>query len=417
MFARNMVAASQPLAAQAGLRMLADGGNAVDAALATAICLTVVEPTGCGLGSDAFAILWDGARLHGLNASGRAPAAWTPGQFDGGVPQRGWGAVTVPGAVSAWVLLSRDHGKLPFAQLFGPAIGYARSGFLVSPTIAGLWAKGAELLKDQPGFADCFMPGGRGPKAGETFRNPALAATLEAIADSGGAAFYRGALADRIAEAARTNGAALDAADMAAHEADWCGTIQMPFRGHELHEIPPNGQGIAALIALGLVDRTDVADFGPDDPMALHLQIEATKLALVDGAAHVGDADAMAVGPAALLCGEYLGRRARLIDPHRAGDPGAGAPVSGGTVYLSAADAEGRMVSFIQSNYMGFGAGVVVPGTGIHMQNRRAGRSCLAAKLRWKMLCRRRLSRHCRAWVMTWYARGLRLSSALVGRS
>jgi len=372
-FAQNMVAASQPLAAQAGLRMLANGGNAVDAALAAAICLTVVEPTGCGLGSDAFAILWDGAQLHGLNASGRSPAAWTPEQFDGGVPQRGWGAVTVPGAISAWALLSKAHGRLPFAQLFGPAIGYARGGFAVSPTIAGLWAKGADLLKDQPGFADCFMPGGRAPKAGETFRNPALAATLEAIAESHGEAFYRGALAEKIAEAARANGAALDEADMAAHEADWCGTIQMPFRGHELHEIPPNGQGIAALIALGLVDRTGIADFGPDDPAALHLQIEATKLALADAAAHVADADAMAFGPEALLNAGYLDSRAALIDVARAGDPGAGAPVTGGTVYLSAADAEGRMVSFIQSNYMGFGAGVVVPGTGIHMQNRGAG--------------------------------------------
>ena len=372
-FAQNMVTTSQPLAAQAGLRMLANGGNAVDAALASAICLTVVEPTGCGLGSDAFAILWDGTQLHGLNASGRAPATWTPEQFDAGVPQRGWGAVTVPGAVSAWVELSKGHGLLPFAKLFEPAIGYARGGFPVSPTIAGLWAKGADLLKDQSGFAECFMPGGRAPRAGETFRNPALAATLEAIAESGGEAFYRGALADKIAEAARANGATLNEADMAAHKPDWCCTLQMPFRGHELHEIPPNGQGIAALIALGLVDRTGIADFGPDDPAAFHLQIEATKLAMADADAHVADADAMAFGPEALLDAGYLDGRAALIDPSRAGDPGAGAPVAGGTVYLSAADADGRMVSFIQSNYMGFGAGVVVPGTGIHMQNRGAG--------------------------------------------
>ncbi len=372
-FASSMVAASQPLAAQAGLRILAEGGNAIDAALATAICLTVVEPTGNGLGSDAFAILWDGSKLHGLNASGRSPAAWTEAQFDGGVPQRGWDAVTVPGAVSAWMRLSREHGRLPFAQLFQPAIGYARGGFAVSPTIAALWAKGAALLKDQPGFAECFMPGGRAPRAGEVFRNEALATTLELIADTGGEAFYRGALAEKIAQAARANGSALSEGDLDAHEADWCGTIQMPFRGAELHEIPPNGQGIAALIALGLVDRTKVADFGPDDPVALHLQIEATKLALADSAAHVGDPAAMAFGPEALLSGDYLNARAALIDPGRAGDPGAGAPKAGGTVYLTAADSEGRMVSFIQSNYMGFGAGVVVPGTGIHMQNRGAG--------------------------------------------
>ncbi|WP_082631124.1 gamma-glutamyltransferase family protein [Roseovarius atlanticus] len=372
-FARNMVAASQPLAAQAGLRILAEGGNAIDAALATAICLTVVEPTGNGVGSDAFAIFWDGDTLHGLNASGRAPAAWTEAQFDGGVPQRGWDAVTVPGAVSAWVMMSRDHGRLPFERLFAPAIGYARDGFAVSPTIAGLWAKGAKLLSTQPGFAECFMPDGRAPRAGELFRNPALADTLELIADTNGEAFYRGALAEKIEAAARANDASLNAEDMAAHEADWCGTIQMPFRGTELHEIPPNGQGIAALIALGLTDRTAIADHGPDDPMAIHLQIEAMKLALADAAAHVGDPARMAFGPEALLVADYLDRRAGLIDPAHAGDPGAGAPTAGGTVYLTAADAEGRMVSFIQSNYMGFGAGVVVPGTGIHMQNRGAG--------------------------------------------
>ena len=371
--ARNMVATSQPLAAQAGLRMLAEGGNAVDAALAAAICLTVVEPTGNGLGSDAFAILWDGAKLHGLNASGRSPGAWTPAQFDGGVPQRGWDTVTTPGAVSAWAALWRAHGSLPFAHLFGPAIQYARDGFAVSPAIAALWSKGAATLRDQPGFADCFMPGGRAPKAGETFRNPDLAITLEAIAESEGAAFYTGVLAARIAAAARENDAALSEDDLAAHRADWCGTLEMPFRGHGLHEIPPNGQGIAALIALGLVDRTGVADFGPDDPKALHLQIEATKLALADTMAYIGDAEAMAFGPEALLQGAYLDERAARIDAARAGDPGAGAPTAGGTVYLTAADADGRMVSFIQSNYVGFGAGVVVPGTGIHMQNRGAG--------------------------------------------
>ncbi|MFX0543320.1 gamma-glutamyltransferase family protein [Roseovarius sp. S4756] len=371
--AQNMVATSQPLAAQAGLRMLAEGGNAVDAALAAAICLTVVEPTGNGLGSDAFAILWDGAKLHGLNASGRSPAAWTPAQFDGGVPERGWHSVTTPGAVSAWTTLWRAHGSLPFTRLFEPAIRYARGGFAVSPAIAALWSKGAATLKDQPGFADCFMPGGRAPKAGETFRNPDLASTLEAIAESEGSAFYTGPLTARIAAAARENGAALSEEDLAAHRADWCGTLKMPFRGRALHEIPPNGQGIAALIALGLVDRTDVADFGPDDPKALHLQIEATKLALADTMAHIGDAGAMDFGPEALLKDAYLDDRAAMIDAASAGDPGAGAPTAGGTVYVTAADAGGRMVSFIQSNYMGFGAGVVVPGTGIHMQNRGAG--------------------------------------------
>ncbi len=370
LMARNMVATSHPLAAQAGLRMLDRGGNAVDAALAAAICLTVVEPTGNGLGSDAFAILWDGAALHGLNASGRSPAAWDAGR---NIPERGWDSVTVPGAVSAWAALWRAHGSLPFADLFAPAIGYARDGFAVTPVIAASWQAGADLLGGQPGFAECFMPEGRAPRAGETFRNPALAATLEAIADTEGEAFYRGPLAERIAAAASDHGAALSAADMAAHQPDWCGTISMGFRGAALHEIPPNGQGIAALIALGLVDRTGIDAHGPDDARALHLQIEATKLALADAAAHVADPAAMLHGPEALLAAGYLDDRARLIDPDRAGDPGAGAPRAGGTVYLAAADAAGRMVSFIQSNYMGFGAGVVVPGTGIHMQNRAMG--------------------------------------------
>ncbi|MEQ3624200.1 MAG: gamma-glutamyltransferase family protein [Celeribacter sp.] len=372
--ARNMVATSQPLAVQAGLRMLDRGGNAIDAALATAICLTVVEPTGNGLGSDAFSILWDGEALHGLNASGRSPAAWTEDRFgDGPMPKRGWEAVTTPGAVSAWVALSERFGKLPFADLFGPAIRHARDGFPVSPTIAGLWAKGAALLGDQPGFADCFMPGGRAPQAGEIFRNPDLARSLEMIAESHGAAFYTGELAQAIAAAAASNGAALSEADLAAHQVDWCGTISVPFGDYELHEIPPNGQGIAALMALGAIDRTGIRDLSPDDPQAIHLQIEAIKLGLADAAAHVADPVAMRMGAQALLDPAYLDTRAALISSSEARDPQAGAPTAGGTVYITAADADGRMVSYIQSNYMGFGAGVVVPGTGIHMQNRAVG--------------------------------------------
>ena len=374
--ARNVVAASQPLAAQAGLRMLLAGGNAVDAALAAAITLTVVEPTGNGVGSDAFAILWDGKRLHGLNSSGRSPAAWTSERFAGltVMPQRGWESITVPGAVAAWVALSERFGKVPFAQLFGPAIGYARDGFAVSPTIATLWALGAATLKDQPGFADHFMPGGRTPAAGEIFRNPHLAKSLELIAESRGAAFYGGVLAEAIEAHAVTHGAALTVADMAAHSADWCGTISTNFGGVELHEIPPNGQGIAALMGLGMLRDLTLADHAPDSPQALHLQIEALKLALADAAAYVADPAAMdRVSAEALLAPAYLAQRATLIDPGRAGDPGCGAPLDGGTVCLATGDESGMMVSYIQSNYSGFGSGVVVPGTGIHMQNRAIG--------------------------------------------
>ncbi len=373
--ADNLVATSQPLAAQAGLSMLARGGNAVDAALAAAMALTVVEPTGNGLGSDAFAIVWDGADLHGLNASGRSPAGWEPARFAGqpAMPERGWESVTVPGAVGGWVALSERFGRLPFADLAGPAIRLAEGGFPVSPVIAELWARGGALLGGEPGFAEHFLPHGRAPRAGERFRAPATAASLAAIAETRGEAFYRGALAERIAASAAEHGAALTLDDLGAEAPDWCCTVAASFDGATLHEIPPNGQGIAACLALGLLSGTGIRDLGPDDPAALHLMIEAMKLALADAEAHVADPAAMTVAPADLLDPGYLAERARRIDPARAGDPGAGAPKRGGTVSLATADAEGRMVSFIQSNYAGFGSGVVVPGTGIHLQNRGAG--------------------------------------------
>ena len=263
--ADNVVATSQPLAAQAGLSMLRRGGNAVDAAVAAAAALTVVEPTGNGLGSDAFAILWDGAELHGLNASGRAPAGWTQERFAafGAMPFHGWESVTTPGAVSAWSALSARFGVLPFADLLAPAIGYARRGFLVSPKIAELWLRAETQLADKPGFADAFLPGGRAPRAGERFVNAPLADSLSQIAESHGAAFYEGVLADKIADFAAEHGAALSRDDLAAHKPDWCGTISASFGAAALHEIPPNGQGVAALMALGMLRHTDLSDFGP----------------------------------------------------------------------------------------------------------------------------------------------------------
>lgn len=374
--ADNVVSASQPLAAQAGLSMLARGGNAVDAAIATAITLTLVEPTGNGVGSDAFAIVWDGNTLHGLNASGRSPAAWTPDRFDGleKMPERGWDSVVVPGAVSAWVALSDKFGKLPFADLFEPAIGYAENGFTVSPIIAQLWQRAAELLKDYPGFAETFLPGGKAPKAGERFVNLPLAKTFRSIAASKGKSFYEGELAQAICAHASEHGSALTTDDMAAHKADWCGTISKRFDDLELHEIPPNGQGIAALMALGILSHTRIRDLHVDDPAAFHLQIEAMKLGLWDAEAHVSDIDHMTdVTVDELLSDSYLASRAALIDETRAQDFKSGTPKNGGTVYLTAADAEGIMVSFIQSNYMGFGSGVAVPATGISLQNRGAG--------------------------------------------
>ncbi|MEY8014173.1 gamma-glutamyltransferase family protein [Mycobacterium servetii] len=370
--AHNVVCTSQPLAAQAGLRMLAEGGSAVDAAVAAAITLTVVEPVSNGIGSDAFAIVWDGERMHGLNASGRSPGTWTPEYFGGNaVPALGWNSVTVPGAVSAWAELHARFGRLPFERLFGPAISYARNGFLVSPTIADQWAAQVPLFADQPGFAETFAPGGRAPAAGELFRLPAHAATLEKIADTRGEAFYRGELAARLEAHASANGGALRADDLAAHRADWVGTIDAPYRGYTVHEIPPNGQGVVALIALGILEHFDMASLPADSADSVHLQIEAVKLAFADAQAYVADVEHMPVGPQHLLDRDYLRQRAALIDRNRAAPAAAGTP-GGGTVYLTAADAAGAMVSMIQSNYMGFGSGVVVPGTGISLQNRGA---------------------------------------------
>jgi gamma-glutamyltranspeptidase/glutathione hydrolase len=373
--ARNVVATSQPLAAQAGLRMLLAGGNAVDAALAAAITLTVVEPISNGIGSDAFAIVWDGRQLHGLNASGRSPAAWTPDYFkrQKAVPTRGWNSVSVPGCVSAWAELSQRFGKLPFGKLFEAAIEYAANGFPVSPFVAARWELQVAELRVQPGFAEAFMPDGRAPRAGEIFRFPDQARTLEKIATTRGEAFYRGELAQKIEAHARANGGAMTRQDLAAHVNDWPGTISQRYRDLTVHEIPPNGQGIVCLMALGILSHFDLADYPVDSADSVHLQIEAVKLAFADAYRYVADPRAMDLAPARLLDPDYLKSRAALIDLKRAQNFGYGAPPKGGTVYLTAADAGGMMVSMIQSNFMGFGSGVVVPGTGISLQNRGAG--------------------------------------------
>jgi gamma-glutamyltranspeptidase/glutathione hydrolase len=374
-FGRSAVATSQPLAAAAGLRILREGGNAVDAALATAIALTVVEPCSNGIGSDAFAIIWDGSQLHGLNASGRAPQAWTPEYFatHEAMPLFGWDAITVPGAVSAWMEMSARFGRLPFAQLFAPAIEYARDGFLVTPLISRRWAFSHERLKDRPGFSAVFSDNGRTPGEGAVWRLPAHARGLQAIADSGGEAFYRGEIAEAIIASARAHGGAMTLDDLAAHRADWVGTISTEYEGHQVHEIPPNGQGIAALIALGILRHLDIADMDPDSPESQHLQIEAVKVAFADAYRYVGDPSTSEFDPEYLLQEEYLAARARLIEPSRAQEFMPGEPPRSGTVYLTAADSDGMMVSMIQSNYMGFGSGVVEPTYGISLQNRGNG--------------------------------------------
>jgi gamma-glutamyltranspeptidase/glutathione hydrolase len=369
-FARNIVSTSQPLAAQAGVRVLQKGGNAVDAALATAITLTIVEPISNGLGSDFFAILWDGKALHGLNASGRAPAAWNPEYFQGKIPMRGWNSVTVPGAVGAWATLSERFGALPFEELFESAIAYARDGFPVSEFVSRRWDLQVPELKGQPGFSAAFMPNGRAPRPGEGFRIPDAAKSLELIAATRGAAFYRGELAERMATHAKECGGAMTVADLAAHTDEWVTPLSIDYRGYRLHEIPPNGQGIVALIALGILENFDMAGLVVDSADSVHLQIEAVKLGLADAYRYVADSRAMDIAADRLLDPTYLKRRAELIDPKHAQDFGHGTPPPGGTIYLTAADAAGRMVSLIQSNYSGFGSGVVVPGTGISLQNR-----------------------------------------------
>jgi gamma-glutamyltranspeptidase/glutathione hydrolase len=377
-FARNIVSTSQPLAAQAGLRMLLKGGNAVDAAIAAAAAITIVEPVSCGLGSDAFAIVWDGTQLHGLNASGTAPAAWDVDYFTrkhgGKVPVRGWDSVTIPGVIAGWAALHEKFGKLPFADLMEPAIELAERGYGVTPIVQGKWAAQVPILKDQPGFADVFMPRGRAPEIGERFVLKGAAATLRRIAETRGRDYYEGETAEKLVAWSREHGGSLAMSDLRNYTPDWCGTISKDYRGYTLHEIPPNGQGIAALMALGILSHFDLPDMDPDSVECRHLQIEAMKLAFADVYRWVGDIRHMTeVTPAHLLDDGYLKHRASLISRERATDFKHGMPPSGGTIYLSAADESGMMISFIQSNYMGFGSGVVVPELGVSLQNRGHG--------------------------------------------
>ncbi len=372
--AHNVVATSQPLAAQAGLRMLQKGGNAVDAAVAAAIALTVVEPVMNGIGGDSFAIVWDGEKLYGLNASGRSPAAWRFEQFSRFeiMPELGWNSVTIPGAVSSWVELSSRFGRLPFEELFEPAIGYAYDGFLVSPTVAEMWSAAPEKYQDFPEFAAAFLPRGRAPRTGGKFQFKAQAKTLERIAETRGAAFYRGDLADKIAAHAKATGGLITKADLASHRADWVETISTDYREFTLHEIPPNGQGIAALLMLGILEHWNIQDYPVDSADSLHLQIEAMKLAFADTYRYVSDPASMDVSCENLLNRDYLYQRAKSVDLAKAHNLPCGIPGNGDTVYLAAADASGMMVSFIQSNYLDFGSGIVVPETGISLQCRGA---------------------------------------------
>ncbi len=373
----GMVCTSQPLAAQAGLDVLRQGGNAIDAAIATASSMMVLEPTSNGLGSDAFCILWSAkeGKLFGLNASGLSPKALDVKKVRamGAIPCRGWIPVTVPGAVSSWMELSSRFGKLPFEKLFDHAIAYASEGYPLQPITSQLWQEAfeefARTLND-PLFApwfDTFAKDGKAPEAGSVVRLADHARSLRLIAQSGGEAFYRGELAKVMDKYSRESGGYLRYADLAEYRPMWVDPISADYRGYKVWEIPPNGHGIVALMALRMLEGFSFDK--RDCVRTLHAQMEALKLAFSDGRRYVSDSRWMQVKVEQLLGDAYMARRRSLIG-EVALDPEPGDPRCGDTIYLCTADREGNMVSYIQSNYMGFGSGIVVPHTGIALQNR-----------------------------------------------
>ncbi|MDO7906834.1 gamma-glutamyltransferase family protein [Paenibacillus sp. JX-17] len=374
---QGMVATSQPLAAQAGLDILKKGGNAIDAAIATAAALTVLEPTSNGIGGDAFALVWTEGKLHGLNSSGPAPqsisieAVKALGHEE--MPKFGPVPVTVPGAPAAWAELSRRFGRLSLAETLAPAIRYAEEGYPLAPVLAGFWERGArvfgQVLKGSllDAWRETFTPDGFEPKAGAVWRSPGHAATLRAIGESDARDFYEGELAQRIHDCIAEHGGFLTKEDLAAFQPEWVDPISVNYRGYDVWEIPPNGQGLVALLALNVLKGFEFPE--KESVTAYHRQLEAIKLAFADGQQYITDSRDMKVPFEELLSEAYAAQRRALIG-EQAAVPEAGRPNGSGTVYLAAADAEGNMVSFIQSNYMGFGSGVVVPGTGIGLQNR-----------------------------------------------
>jgi gamma-glutamyltranspeptidase / glutathione hydrolase len=379
-----MVASSHPLATQIGLEVLRDGGSAVDAAIAVNAALALMEPTGCGLGGDLFAIVWDAEarRLHGLNGSGRSPRALTVDIMREAlkekgfnmIPSRGVLPVSVPGCVDAWFTLHAKFGKLPMKRLLQPTIDYAREGFPLTQLIAYYWAASVRILGDQPGtLRETFAPGGIVPKEGERFRNPDLAHTLELIAEGGRDAFYEGAIAEAIDAFMRENGGFLRREDLAAHRSEWVEPVSVRYRGYDVFELPPNTQGIAALQMLNILEGFPLHERPFGDPQNLHWMIEAKKLAFEDRARFYADPSFSRIPLEGLLSKEYAAERRSLIQDQRAArriEAGHPPTAEGDTVYLCTADTDGNMVSLIQSNYRGMGSGVVVPGTGFGLQNR-----------------------------------------------
>lgn len=380
---RGMVCTSQPLASQAGLTILQQGGNAIDAAIATAICQTIVEPTNNGLGSDCFALVWTGGKLHGLNGSGYAPQRLTPEAVAASgatekMPLRGWEAVTVPGAPSAWAELHKRFGRLPFAKLFEPAIYYAEQGYPVSPIVARFWQEGIDALtphKNNPAIAPWFATfdvhgNGVAPQTGELVMLPDHAKTLRILADSYCESYYRGELAQRLVEFSDKTGGYLSLEDLADYRAEWVEPVHINYHGYDVWEMPPNGHGITALMALNILKDMEIG--AKDTGDTFHKQIEAMKLAFADGMHYIADPRYMQTRVEELLSDAYAAQRRALIG-EAALEPTHGKPFCGGTVYLCTADGEGNMVSFIQSNYKDFGSGIVLPGYGINLNDRGAG--------------------------------------------
>lgn len=374
-----MAATSQPLATQAALDILRAGGSATDAAIAANAVLGLMEPTGCGIGGDLYAIVWDAESqtLAGLNASGRSPQSLTLAMLkDRGlesIPPRGPLPVSVPGAVDGWFELHGRYGKLPMADVLAPAIGYARDGFPVSELIAYYWARNARVLKQYDGFAETFMPGGKTPAKGQMFRNPRLANTYEAIAKGGRDAFYKGEIAQTIAQYMQAQGGFLTEADLAAHRSDWVTPVSTEYRGVEVFELPPNGQGIAALQILNILEGFDIANMGFGSPAYVHTFTEAKKLAFEDRAKFYADTDFADVPVDWLVSKEYAAQRRKLIDADKASEqlPAGDAPLQDGdTIYLTVADSDGNMVSLIQSNYRGMGSGMTPGDLGFILQDR-----------------------------------------------
>lgn len=373
-----MAASSHPLVTQVALDILKKGGNAIDAAIAANAVNTVVEPMNCGMGGDLFAVVWNAEdrQLYGLNASGRSPQSLTLKKLrDRGlehIPARGPLAVSVPGCVDGWFELHAKFGILSMQEILQPAVEYAEAGFPVTEVIAEYW-KGGKKLADQPGFASVYLPDGEPPAKGDIFRNPALAQTLALIAREGRDAFYRGEIADTIESFLSEHGGYLQASDFAAHASEWVDPVSTQYRGYDVWELPPNGQGIAALQMLNILDGYDITSMGFGSTDYIHTLVEAKKLAFEDRAKYYADPDFNEIPVETLISKSYGQKRRQLIDPDRAANRyDAGEIKTGDTVYLTVADKEGNMVSLIQSLFYGFGSGLVPSETGIILQNRGA---------------------------------------------